>query len=269
MLSTLVNVRRRPLRRQPGAPPTDRFAAGSRVNVSGIRSSVVAHHQEVKKLRDSFSIWTYAGLRRSSSAVGDSTLCPVETHTKLCSVCGHASWVEAQMSMLGGRHSRTRARRARPRAARRERGPKEYRPAGLATAMMFARRGWREIRVVDRLAEPPACDDPAVWSDTARFYLIGLGGRGQKALAQLGVWNVIECFCSVVVGRKDWAPGAAPDAGVERIFTDRPDTQGLPDDSLSIEEQFQDLGRILTHRVVTRRECPRQGRSRVLWKAPR
>ena len=95
-------------------------------------------------------------------------------------------------------------------------------PAGLATAIMFAKRGWREITVVDRLAAPFSPDDEAVWGDTARFYLVGLGARGQRALAHLGAWEAVERYCAPVVGRKDWAPGAGPDEGAERVFTDRP-----------------------------------------------
>lgn len=33
----------------------------------------------------------------------------------------------------------------------------------------------------DRLGPPPSPTDEAVWSDVARFYLLGLGGRGQRA----------------------------------------------------------------------------------------
>ena len=94
-------------------------------------------------------------------------------------------------------------------------------PAGLATAIAFARRGWKRITVLDRLEPPALVDDASVWSDTARHYLIGLNGRGQRALKSLGAWDgVVEPYCSTVVGRKDWAPGASE--GIERIFTDRP-----------------------------------------------
>ena len=93
-------------------------------------------------------------------------------------------------------------------------------PAGLATAIMLARRGWRDIHVFDRLAPPPAPDDAGVWSETARFYLLGLGGRGQLALRALGCWDDVSRFTTRVVGRRDWSPGGDPD-GVERIFVDR------------------------------------------------
>ena len=95
-------------------------------------------------------------------------------------------------------------------------------PAGLLTAIAFAKRGWTNIRVVDRLREPYDPGDELIWSDAARFYLVGLGLRGQTALGELGAWDTVQSYCAEVVGRKDWAPGAGPDEGVERIFTDRP-----------------------------------------------
>lgn len=95
-------------------------------------------------------------------------------------------------------------------------------PAGLATAIALARRGWTGIHVYDRLQEPPDPDDQLVWSDTARFYLIGLGGRGQEALRDLGLWEDVQRYATAVNGRRDWPPGAGPDEGVEQIFTDRP-----------------------------------------------
>jgi hypothetical protein len=95
-------------------------------------------------------------------------------------------------------------------------------PTGLCTAMMLAQKGWSDVHVYDRLPPPPSPDDETVWGDTARFYLIGLGGRGQKALKELGAWDEVDRYCNTVCGRMDWAPGAGPDDGVERIFTDRP-----------------------------------------------
>lgn len=95
-------------------------------------------------------------------------------------------------------------------------------PTGLCTAIMLAQKGWIDVHVYDRLPPPPSPDDQTVWGDTARFYLIGLGGRGQKALKELGAWDEVDRYCNTVCGRMDWAPGAAPDEGVERIFTDRP-----------------------------------------------
>ena len=65
-------------------------------------------------------------------------------------------------------------------------------PAGLATAIMLARRGMENIHVYERLPVPAASDDASVWGDTAKFYLIGLGGRGQKALQELGAWEAVK-----------------------------------------------------------------------------
>ena len=108
-------------------------------------------------------------------------------------------------------------------------------PAGLATAIMLARRGMDNIHVYERLSAPAASDNTSVWSDTAKFYLIGLGGRGQKALQELGAWEAVRRCSVVVLGRKDWAPGAGVDDGVERIFgDDRPyKTTVIPRDRLA------------------------------------
>lgn len=70
-----------------------------------------------------------------------------------------------------------------------------------------------------------------MWRDYSKFYLIGLGGRGQTSLAKFGVWKDVEDACTAVVGRKDWAPGS--DEAVERIFEGRKfKTQVLPRDKL-------------------------------------
>ena len=47
-------------------------------------------------------------------------------------------------------------------------------PAGLATAIMLARKGYKNIKVLDRLPPPAAAGDASVWSDTAKHYLVGL-----------------------------------------------------------------------------------------------
>ena len=105
-------------------------------------------------------------------------------------------------------------------------------PAGLLCAIMLAQKfPRRKVKVFDRLSAPPSPTDKAVWNDVAKFYLIGLGSRGQRALKAFGVWRDVEACCTAVVGRKDWAPGS--EEGVERIFTDRPvTTQVLPRDKL-------------------------------------
>lgn len=96
----------------------------------------------------------------------------------------------------------------------------------------------QKIKVYDRLSRPPASPtDETVWWGTdnvAKFYLVGLGGRAQVSLRKLGVWDDVQAVCSVVVGRKDWAPGStSEDDGVERIFEGRKyQTQCLPRDKL-------------------------------------
>ena len=104
-------------------------------------------------------------------------------------------------------------------------------PAGMATAIMFAKRGWRNIVVVDRLGAPADPSDAAIWGDTARFYLVGLGARGQRSLAALGAWDDVERYCAAVVGRKDWAPGGVRRRGRARFVRrrrDPPETRGRP-----------------------------------------
>ena len=105
-------------------------------------------------------------------------------------------------------------------------------PAGLATAIALSRRGYKNIEVLDRLAPPAALDDTATWGDTARFYLIGIGGRGQKALRKIGAWEAIEPFTQEVAGRKDWSPGAGVDGGVLTIRADRPPSNVIQRDRL-------------------------------------
>ena len=104
-------------------------------------------------------------------------------------------------------------------------------PAGLATAIMLSKRGWPNVQVLDRLPAPPSLDDE-VWSDTARFYLIGIGGRGREALQAIGSWDAIEPYTAPVRGRKDWAPGAGIDGGVETIRADRPHSNVIQRDRL-------------------------------------
>ena len=106
-------------------------------------------------------------------------------------------------------------------------------PAGLLSAIMLSKEFNYKVKVYERLPSPPSPTDESVWCDIARFYLIGLGERGQAALTEFGVWPDVEAVCTAVPGRMDWAPDAGPDEGVERIFTDRPvSTQVLPRDKL-------------------------------------
>jgi len=88
-----------------------------------------------------------------------------------------------------------------------------------------------KVKVFDRLSPPLDPSDKEAWSDVARFYLIGLGSRGQFALQHFGLLDKVADKCVTVVGRKDWAPDA--DEGVERVFEDRKvQTIVLPRDKL-------------------------------------
>eukprot|EP00195_Chlamydomonas_chlamydogama_P001761 CAMPEP_0202920284 /NCGR_PEP_ID=MMETSP1392-20130828/76776_1 /ASSEMBLY_ACC=CAM_ASM_000868 /TAXON_ID=225041 /ORGANISM="Chlamydomonas chlamydogama, Strain SAG 11-48b" /LENGTH=524 /DNA_ID=CAMNT_0049613769 /DNA_START=404 /DNA_END=1978 /DNA_ORIENTATION=- len=98
-------------------------------------------------------------------------------------------------------------------------------PAGLATALMMARRGFTNIKVYERLAEPPAPDDLSVWGDfeqaSERLYMIGLNGRGQAVLRSLGVLDRIAAQSSKVLGRMDWRPETPPDGAKQQRYTNR------------------------------------------------
>lgn len=84
-------------------------------------------------------------------------------------------------------------------------------PAGLASAIMLARRGYTNVKVFDRLEEPSAPDDASVWNDFegGRNYNIGVNGRGQRALAELGVLEKIDSFSAKCIGRLEWSPQSA------------------------------------------------------------
>jgi hypothetical protein len=76
-------------------------------------------------------------------------------------------------------------------------------PAGLLSAIMMAQRfPHRKTVVFDRLARPPSPDDNAVWADVGKFYLIGIGGRGQNALKRFGVWDEVAKRGVPISGRK-------------------------------------------------------------------
>ena len=105
-------------------------------------------------------------------------------------------------------------------------------PAGLLTAIMLLQKfPDQKVKLYDRLPPPFSPTDENVWNDVAKFYLIGLGGRGQTALDKFGVWDPVRDVCTAVVGRKDWAPDS--EEGVQRIFEGRKFmTQVLPRDKL-------------------------------------
>lgn len=84
-------------------------------------------------------------------------------------------------------------------------------PAGLASAIMLARRGYTNVKVYERLPAPSAPDDASVWNDfeAGRNYNIGVSGRGQRALAELDVLTKIDNFSAKCIGRLEWSPETA------------------------------------------------------------
>eukprot|EP01041_Mallomonas_annulata_P003810 gene3810-7580_t len=92
-------------------------------------------------------------------------------------------------------------------------------PAGLCTAIMLAKRGYSNIKLYDKLSEPPS-PNSTVWEDlnADRAYNIGINGRGQNALRYFGVMPRIEKFATTVVGRMDWTPESPVDEPRELIF---------------------------------------------------
>ncbi|CAE8632368.1 unnamed protein product [Polarella glacialis] len=83
-------------------------------------------------------------------------------------------------------------------------------PVGLLAAIALARRGYKRIRVFDRLAKPPAPDNTAAWGDPDRSYNLGIGGRGQRALTRFGAMERVDQWSKTVVGRKDWSGKEGP-----------------------------------------------------------
>lgn len=64
----------------------------------------------------------------------------------------------------------------------------------MLSAVMLARDFDKRVKVYERLPEPPSSADESVWGDVARFYLIGLGERGQGAFACAdAACNVMYC----------------------------------------------------------------------------
>lgn len=99
-------------------------------------------------------------------------------------------------------------------------------PAGLATAIMLAKhnRTKGKIKLFDQLDEPPRLDDTVSWNVENKFersYIIGLSGRGQKVLGDLGCIERIKEYSISLSGAKVWEPGTPEDAPKERVFTDR------------------------------------------------
>lgn len=83
-------------------------------------------------------------------------------------------------------------------------------PAGLLAAVMLTRKFGPNHKIAvceQRETIPPSPDDETVWSDVARFYLLGIGHRGQKALKEFGIFQDFQKYSVEVNGRRDWQPG--------------------------------------------------------------
>ena len=91
-------------------------------------------------------------------------------------------------------------------------------PTGLSCAITLARRGYTDIKVFDRLEEPPAPESD-IWASGDRSYNIGISGRGQKFLKHIEVMDRLNKYSCDVVGRLDWNPGTAVDDPREIIYT--------------------------------------------------
>jgi kynurenine 3-monooxygenase len=96
-------------------------------------------------------------------------------------------------------------------------------PIGLATAIMLARRGVRQIQIFDQLPEPPRPDDKNFWGSfrSERSYNIGLSGRGQRALTLLGVMPRVNKYVAPLYGAVFWTPSTPPDKPSVESITGR------------------------------------------------
>ncbi|CAB9519422.1 Kynurenine 3-monooxygenase [Seminavis robusta] len=109
-------------------------------------------------------------------------------------------------------------------------------PAGLLAAIMLSQKFGPSYKIAvceQRAAIPPSPSDETVWSDIARFYLLGIGHRGQSALKKFGV---LEDFFKASVenlGRRDWQPGMTKvEDGRTTIATKDPPSRVLARDKL-------------------------------------
>merc|ERR1712232_81358 len=115
-------------------------------------------------------------------------------------------------------------------------------PAGLISSIMILKKipSITKIKIYERRQKPPLSKDKSIWNDEkniAKFYLMGIGLRGQRALEEYNVLNGFKDVSIPVVGRMDWSPESSKDGsfedGIERIFTDRAvNTEILPREKL-------------------------------------
>jgi 2-polyprenyl-6-methoxyphenol hydroxylase-like FAD-dependent oxidoreductase len=109
-------------------------------------------------------------------------------------------------------------------------------PAALMTAIMLSQKFGPSYSIAvceRRAAIPPSPSDDTVWSDVARFYLLGIGHRGQSAMERFGVLpDFIEASVQVE-GRRNWEPGMTKvEDGVTTIAKKDPPSRVLARDKL-------------------------------------
>ena len=108
-------------------------------------------------------------------------------------------------------------------------------PAGLASAIMLARRGYKNIRVYEKLDRPLPPTDPS-WSsvDSERTYNIGISGRGQNVLKSIDAMSIIDNHSTSVIGRTYWDPDTPPEMPLDLFWTNRTYvTKCIPRDCLA------------------------------------
>ena len=88
-------------------------------------------------------------------------------------------------------------------------------PAGLSTAILLAQLGWRNIRVLDRLARPQRSDD-GLWGNSDRSYLLGVSESGQRVLDDLGVMPRVHACSTPLLYRAQWTPQKPDGEGMDR-----------------------------------------------------
>lgn len=82
-------------------------------------------------------------------------------------------------------------------------------PVGLLVAIALFRRGFRKLRVFDRLPKPPSPDATA-WGNAERSYNLGIGDRGQKSLKRFEVFERVDRWSQTVFGRMGYSQDGTP-----------------------------------------------------------
>mmetsp|Transcript_20579 Transcript_20579/g.46211 ORF Transcript_20579/g.46211 Transcript_20579/m.46211 type:complete len:556 (+) Transcript_20579:66-1733(+) len=95
-------------------------------------------------------------------------------------------------------------------------------PAGMLSAIMLAKRGYKRIDVFDEQPKPPLSSDSDAWRPGERSYQLGLNGRGQKALREHGCLDRIQGMSACVNGRLSLPRDGPPE---ERVLKP-PGTKG-------------------------------------------